>query len=72
MNQYKIIVPDISPVKRVNVSDDVIMTTSDVENYGVLFLATNSGNLYVYEVSKGVLIFIEGNSLISTYFFLKI
>ena len=64
-NQYKIIVSDISPVKRVKVSADVAMTADNdfpvlmdfVENYGVLFLATNSGNLYVYEVSKGVLIF---------------
>lgn len=62
--QYKLIVTDISPVKRVKVSADVQMTSDNdfpvlmnfVENYGVIFLATNSGNLYIYEITKGVLI----------------
>ena len=63
--QYRIMITDISPQKRVKVACDLQMTSdmdfpvlmNFVENFGVLFLATNSGNLYIYEVSKGILVF---------------
>ena len=62
---YKLIITDISANKRIKVAQDIQMTTNNdfpvlmnfVEKFGVIFLATNAGNLYIFEISKGALIF---------------
>ena len=62
---YKLLITDLSPAKRVKVAVDVQMAAGNdfpvlmdiLERFGVIFLATNSGNLYIYEITKGILIF---------------
>ena len=62
---YKLLITDLSPAKRVKVAVDVQMTGGNdfpvlmdiLDKFGVIFLATNSGFLYIYEITKGILIF---------------
>lgn len=62
---YKLMIRDLAPNKRVKVGSDIqVVAETDfpvlmnfVENFGLIFLATNSGTLYIYEVTKGILIF---------------
>ena len=62
---YELMITDLEPNKRVNVKSDIQdLAENDypvlmnfVENFGLIFLATNSGTLYIYEVTKGVFIF---------------
>lgn len=62
---YKIMITDLAPNKRVKVAEVVQMANdvdfpvlmNFVENFGLIFLVTNSGTLYIYEVSRGILIF---------------
>jgi clathrin heavy chain len=62
---YKLLITDLSPAKRVKVAADVQMAAGNdfpvlmdiLEKFGLIFLATNSGNLFIYEITKGILIF---------------
>ena len=62
---YKLLITDLSPGKRVKVAVDVQMAGGNdfpvlmdiLERFGLIFLATNSGNLFIYEITKGILIF---------------
>ena len=62
---YKLIITDLSPQKRVKVGVDVQMAAPNdfpvlmdvLPQYGVIFLACNSGNLFIFEITKGILIF---------------
>lgn len=64
-SKYSLIVTDISPNKRIKLSTEVQMQNENdfpilmsfVESYGLIFLITNAGFLYVYEATKAVLIF---------------
>ena len=62
---YKLLITDFSPNKRVKVASDVQMQMPNdfpvlmdiLPRFGVIFLATNSGYLYIYEITKGIQIF---------------
>ena len=62
---YKLLITDLTPLKRVKVAVDVQMSAGNdfpvladiLDRFGVIFLATNSGNLYIYEITRGILIF---------------
>ena len=62
---YKLLITDLSPSKRIKVAVDVQMAGGNdfpvlmdiLDRFGVIFLATNSGNLFIYEITKGILIF---------------
>jgi len=64
-SKYSLIVTDISPSKKVKQSVEIQMQVENdfpillnfIESYGLIFLVTNAGFLYVYEVSRAVLIF---------------
>ena len=72
---YKLLITDLSPAKRVKVPVDVQMSSSNdfpvlmdvLDRFGVIFLATNAGFLYIYEITKGIMIFkckLSENSLL--------
>jgi len=62
---YKLLITDLSPAKRIKVAVDVQMAAGNdfpvlmdiLDRFGVIFLATNSGNLFIFEITKGILIF---------------
>jgi hypothetical protein len=62
---YKLLITDLSPAKRVKAPVDVQMSSSNdfpvlmdvLDRFGVIFLATNAGFLYIYEITKGIMIF---------------
>ena len=62
---YKLLITDISPAKRVKAAADIQMPMPNdfpvlmdiLPKFGVIFLATNSGYLFIYEITKAVQIF---------------
>ena len=62
---YKLLITDLSPAKRIKVAVDVQMTAGNdfpvlmdiLDKCGLIFLATNGGYLYIYEITKGILVF---------------
>ena len=62
---YKLLITDVSPAKRVKAATDIQMPMPNdfpvlmdiLPKFGVIFLATNSGYLFIHEITKGILIF---------------
>jgi len=62
---YKLLITDVSPAKRVKAAMDIQMPIPNdfpvlmdiLPKFGVIFLATNSGYLFIHEITKGILIF---------------
>ena len=62
---YKLLITDLSPAKRIKVAVDVQMAGGNdfpvlmdiLDKFGLIFLATNAGFLYIYEITKGILVF---------------
>ena len=62
---YKLLITDVSPAKRVKAAMDIQMPMPNdfpvlmdiLPKFGVIFLATNSGYLFIHEITKGILIF---------------
>ena len=62
---YKLLITDISPAKRVKAAADIQMPMPNdfpvlmdiLPKFGVIFLATNSGYLFIYEITKAIQIF---------------
>jgi clathrin heavy chain len=62
---YKLMVMDVSPAKRVKIAQDIQLAGGNdfpvlmdiLPKYGLIFLATNAGNLLIFEATKGIQIF---------------
>lgn len=64
-NKFSLLIHDISSTKKIKVNVDMQMLIPNdfpvllnfVENAGCVFICTNFGNFYLYEITRGILIF---------------